>query len=929
MTVTDVRPLAGVRFEDVPSVSPRVLPRMDVVGLVGYASSGPVHTAVAVESVEEFRRVFGGAVDLGWDEARRRPVTSQLGAAVRDFFVNGGKRAWVVRAASRTISSAVAPLPGVLSSGDGDGLAPARLVAASPGAAGGLAEMACAAVTDPITLVRPGPRRTLVVQVEAGLVVGDLVRATWAEHVAYVRVVQVTAPERATRAARTPVDGLPVVEQQVLLSDPLVALRRAARLLVRAGPGDVEDVSGVPRTVHARLEVDDVSQGWSHGLPVTLVVSNPGARPRPAVGGWLKLPAWVGEEESPTDAWVSVDEAVPSETEDDSCVVHGRVCLPHERWVGPVPAEARTDRVTLEVHAQHGGGRSVLTGVGLLPDHPRFLGAVPDLAGRLRTDDRDPVWGSDVASLEQLPWAGSGRAALLPVLATELPTTWAAAFERSGRTLDLDGLDEPDTWAFADERLVGFGVDTLVSRADDLRWRGTVPHRPRGIHALLGIDEVTVVAVPDAAQVGWQPASGPETGAPPPSDDVEVEEGCDHGDFDDCEVVARPAAPLWLDPVERGAKRRLAWAAGDDHGGAESGLEFVVEESIDPTSWAQARVVHRGAATEVDVPSRSTLPRHYRVRAEVTVTEGVVVGRWSTGLSVAASPGLDFVAVPDGDYRPAVLLDVQRSLLRMCAARGDLLAILSVPEHYRAAQVARHVQQLTEPKNAPGPDELVTPLGPWETPVLGYGALYHPWLVHGALDADTPTSTSAPDGAVAGVVAARSRTRGAWVAPANEVLHDTIALVHDEPLADRKVLRGRQANVALRSRDEFLWLSEDTLATDPDWRPVSVRRLHSLLRRVVLLEGPHYVFEPNDPVLRRGIERGFVELMRFLFGLGAFAGAVEREAFRVSVGAVNTPASVDLGRLVVEIAYAPSRPLEFIRVRLVHAGEPGFRLVDS
>jgi hypothetical protein len=167
------------------------------------------------------------------------------------------------------------------------------------------------------------------------------------------------------------------------------------------------------------------------------------------------------------------------------------------------------------------------------------------------------------------------------------------------------------------------------------------------------------------------------------------------------------------------------------------------------------------------------------------------------------------------------------------------------------------------------------------------------------------------------------------VAPANEALHDTVALVHDEPLAARRALRRLQANVAVRSREGFLWLSEDTLSTDPDWRPVSVRRLHSLLRRVVLLEGPHYVFEPNDPVLRRGIERGFVELMRFLFGLGAFAGRVEREAFRVSVGDVNTPVSVDLGRLIVEIAYAPSRPLEFIRVRLVHAGEPGFRLVDS
>ena len=309
MTVTDVRPLAGVRFEDVPPVSPRVLPRMDVVGFVGYASGGPVHTPVAVESVEEFRRVFGGAVDLGWDEARRRPVTSQLGEAVRDFFVNGGKRAWVVRAAGTTISSAEATLPGVLSLGADheDALAPARLLAASPGAASSWAELACAAVTDTIELVRSGPRGTIVVRAAGGLVVGDLVSATSADHVVYARLDQVTAPERPTRAARTPLGGLPAVEQQVLVSQPLLALSRAAPLLLREGSGDVTDVSGAWRNVHARLEADDVSYGWSHGLPVTLVLSGPGARPRPAIGGWLRLPGWVADDLTPSEAWVSVD----------------------------------------------------------------------------------------------------------------------------------------------------------------------------------------------------------------------------------------------------------------------------------------------------------------------------------------------------------------------------------------------------------------------------------------------------------------------------------------------------------------------------------------------------------------------------------------------------------------------------------------------
>lgn len=937
MTVTDVRPLAGVRFEDLPPVSPRALPRMDVVGFVGYASTGPVHTPVAVESVEDFRRVFGDEVQLGWDAVRRRGVTSQLGAAVRDFFVNGGVRAWVVRVAGEDVSQARAPLPGILAL-DGS-LAPGTLVAASPGAAGGRAGLACAAVVDAVDVVGPGPRGTRLVRSRGGLVVGDLVRATRERRIVLVRVDQVSAPRRQTRTARTPLGGLPVVEQDVLLSAPLVTLPLAVALLRRTGSALVVDGAGEWHEVRASLAAADASRHWTHGQSVTLELSGVLAAPGPAVGGWVRLPGWVDDDTVPTDAWATLEEVVASATDEHAWVVRGRVCVPvlpasaDEPRSGPADdgwVPSRLERITLEVHGGRDDEVTILTGTGLLPGHPRFLGDLPDLAGRHRADDQDRAPWRDRGPVDALPWAGAGGAALLPVLTDELPTPWTTAYERPGRTsLELDGLAAPDSRAFVDERLVGCGVDTLVARAEDLRWRDA-GRPPRGIHALLGVDEVTVVAVPDAAQVGWCAATAPEAGAPPASDDDAPPDGCGHGDFGSCRALARPFAPRWRAPEGEGERLRLAWTGGLEEAPTGNGADptYEVEESVDPTGWSDARVVHRGPAAEVDVPARSTIPRYFRVRAVATTDDESLAGRWSEGLAVEASPGLGVVAVADADYRPHLLLDVQRALLRMCAARGDLLAVLSVPEHFRADTVAGHVAALTEPKDEPAAGERVLPLGPWETPVLGYGALYHPWLVHGSVDTAS-AATSVPDGAVAGVVAARARTRGAWVAPANQPLHDTVALVRDEGRDARRALRGLQVNVASRSRGDFSWLSEDTLSTDPDWRPVSVRRLHALVRRVVLLEGPHHVFEPNDPVLRRSVERGFVELMRTLFGWGAFAGAVEREAFRVTVGEVNTPASVELGRLVVEIAYAPSRPLELVRVRLVHAGEPGYRLVDA
>jgi phage tail sheath protein FI len=99
------------------------------------------------------------------------------------------------------------------------------------------------------------------------------------------------------------------------------------------------------------------------------------------------------------------------------------------------------------------------------------------------------------------------------------------------------------------------------------------------------------------------------------------------------------------------------------------------------------------------------------------------------------------------------------------------------------------------------------------------------------------------------------------------------------------------------------------------------------VRRLALREGVQYVVEPNDPVFRRDIERGFGEVMQLLYMLGAFTGRTPEQAYRVNVGdPPNTARSIDQGRLIVELKLAPSRPLAFLLVRLVHAGERGLQI---
>jgi phage tail sheath protein FI len=70
------------------------------------------------------------------------------------------------------------------------------------------------------------------------------------------------------------------------------------------------------------------------------------------------------------------------------------------------------------------------------------------------------------------------------------------------------------------------------------------------------------------------------------------------------------------------------------------------------------------------------------------------------------------------------------------------------------------------------------------------------------------------------------------------------------------------------------------------------------------------------------VQRGFEAMLGTMFERGAFAGATAATAFQVVTDAsLNTPASIDQGRFIVELRVAPSRPLTFLTLRLVQIGD--------
>jgi phage tail sheath protein FI len=89
MDVLTATQAPGIRIEWLDSNAQQVdTGRTDIAGFLGVAERGPLHTAVKVESMRQFRTTFGGHIEDGC-----------LAYGVEGFFANGGRTCWVVRVA--------------------------------------------------------------------------------------------------------------------------------------------------------------------------------------------------------------------------------------------------------------------------------------------------------------------------------------------------------------------------------------------------------------------------------------------------------------------------------------------------------------------------------------------------------------------------------------------------------------------------------------------------------------------------------------------------------------------------------------------------------------------------------------------------------------------------------------------------------------
>ena len=211
-----------------------------------------------------------------------------------------------------------------------------------------------------------------------------------------------------------------------------------------------------------------------------------------------------------------------------------------------------------------------------------------------------------------------------------------------------------------------------------------------------------------------------------------------------------------------------------------------------------------------------------------------------------------------------------------------------------------------------------------------FAALTFPWLeVVDPLGA-APLRAIPPSGHVAGQLAATDLATGPHKAAANRPLAWMEAPTIAVPPAVHGLLNDEGVNVVIaRGGRPARILGARSLSSDPDWRFLPVRRLVSMLRRALDSATQWAVFEPNDHHIRNLLQQSIGAFLESLRRGGALAGAQPSQGWRVRCDETNNPASArSRGELVIDIAVAPAKPLEFILLRLGRS-EAGFELAEQ
>jgi hypothetical protein len=204
-----------------------------------------------------------------------------------------------------------------------------------------------------------------------------------------------------------------------------------------------------------------------------------------------------------------------------------------------------------------------------------------------------------------------------------------------------------------------------------------------------------------------------------------------------------------------------------------------------------------------------------------------------------------------------------------------------------------------------------------------YAAFYYPWLrvVDPLRSPVTTIREIPPSGHVAGQYAQSDFQFGVHKAPANAPLiwaEDVTVFINDTV---HGILNpgGINAIRPLPGRGLRIFGAR-TVSSDSDWKYVNVRRLMMMIEKAIEVAIQWAVFEPNSTLTRAKLNLTLTSFLLSLWQRGALMGASADDAFFVKCDDENNPPGErDQGRLLATIGVAPSRPFEFIILRVGRA----------
>ncbi|KYF86338.1 hypothetical protein BE20_29375 [Sorangium cellulosum] len=216
--------------------------------------------------------------------------------------------------------------------------------------------------------------------------------------------------------------------------------------------------------------------------------------------------------------------------------------------------------------------------------------------------------------------------------------------------------------------------------------------------------------------------------------------------------------------------------------------------------------------------------------------------------------------------------------------------------------------------NQPVVTDILSHRNNYDTKYAGY---YAPWLT--TVDLTTgKTIVIPPSGHVLGICARVDNERGVHKAPANETVRGILNIELPFTDGEQDVLNPVGVNLTreFEGRGIRLWGAR-TLSSDPEWKYVNVRRLFIFLEHSIDRGTQWVVFEPNNEALWARVK---ATIEAFLFGVwktGALMGTKPEDAFFVRCDrSTMTQDDIDNGRLVCLIGVAPTYPAEFVIFRI-------------